>query len=168
MSRLEPVLVAFFLATWIVSLLAVLGLVDLRGSLDLALYPLYSIAAAGGWLAGNVYVVRARGIPAPLRRRIFLVYFLGPPGVLYLLRAMASLEVQRAAPLVPFYSFGVWSVFFLVQVFLMPHPAARRSVRRRRARHRAGRRSPFGTMTACSSTIASTRSSATCAAAVRS
>jgi hypothetical protein len=128
-SRLEPVLVAFFLATWIVSLLAVLGLVDLRGSLDLALYPLYSIAAAAGWLAGNVYVVRARGIPSPLRRRIFLVYFLGPPGVLYLLRAMASLEIQRAAPLVPFYSFGVWSVFFLVQVFLMPHPAARRSVR---------------------------------------
>ena len=73
--------------------------------------------------------VRARGIPAPLRRRIFLVYFLGPPGALYLLRAMASLEVQRAAPLVPFYTFGVWSVFFLVQVFLMPHPVRRRSLR---------------------------------------
>jgi glycine cleavage system H protein len=83
------------------------------------------------WTAGHVYLVRARGIPPPLRRRIFLVYFLGPPGLLYLLRAMASLEVHRSAPFVPFYSFGVWSVFFLVQVFLMPHPDARRSLRPR-------------------------------------
>jgi hypothetical protein len=128
-SRLEPVLVALFLAAWIVDLLAVLGLVDLRGNLDLELYPLYSIAAAGGWLAGHVYVARARGIPKPLRRRIWLVYFLGPPSLLYLLRAMAPLEVHRAAPFVPVYAFGVWSVFFLVQVYLMPHPAARRSLR---------------------------------------
>jgi hypothetical protein len=127
--RLEPVLIAFFLATWIVDLLAVVGLIDLRGSLDLALYPLYSISAAGGWLAGIVYVRRAGGIPPLLRRRIFLIYFLGPTGLLYLLRAMAPLEVQRSAPLVPLYSFGVWSVFFLVQVFLMPHPHSRRSLR---------------------------------------
>jgi hypothetical protein len=76
-------------------------------------------------------VARARGIPLPLRRRIFLVYFLGPLGLIYLLRLMASLEVHRAAPFVPFYSFGVWSVFFLVQVFLMPHPEWRRSPRPR-------------------------------------
>ena len=55
-TRVEPILVAFFLATWIVVLLAVLGVVDLRGRLDLALYPLYSTAAAAGWLAGIVYV----------------------------------------------------------------------------------------------------------------
>lgn len=121
-SRFEPVLVAFFLATWTVDLLAVLGLVDLRGSFDLPLYPLYSTAAAAGWLAGIVYVARARGVVGALRRRIWLVYFLGPPGLLYLLRWMASVEAQRAAPLVPFYSFAVFSVFFLVQVYLMPHP----------------------------------------------
>jgi hypothetical protein len=128
-ARVEPILVAFFLATWIVVLLAVLGLVDLRGSLDLALYPLYSTAAAAGWLAGQVYVTRARGIPRPIRRRIWLVYFLGPPGLLYLLRSMAPVEMQQAAPLVPFYAFGVFTVFFVVQVSLMPHPQSRRSSR---------------------------------------
>jgi hypothetical protein len=128
-SRVEPVLVAFFLAAWIVDLLAVLGLVDLRGSFDLALYPLYSLAAAGGWLAGQVYVVRARGIPAAIRRRIWVVYYLGPPGVLYLLRAMASVEVHRAAPFVPLYTFGVWTIFFMVQVHLMPRWLGTRSPR---------------------------------------
>jgi hypothetical protein len=127
-SRLEPVLVAFFVATWVVDLLAVLGLVDLRGSLELGLYPLYSTAAAAGWLAGNIYVARGRGLPRALRRRIRLVYLLGPPGLLFLLRAMASAEAQRAAPLVPLYSFGVFSVLFLVPV-LLPRAPARRSFR---------------------------------------
>ena len=124
-SRVEPILVAFFLATWIVALLAVLGLVDLRGSLDLALYPLYSLAAAAGWAAGIAYVSRSRGLPAVIRRRVWLVYFLGPPGLLYVVRAMAPIEMHRAAPFVPFYSFGVFSIFFLVQVYLMPHPQRR-------------------------------------------
>ena len=128
MSRFEPVLVAFFLATWIVDLLAVTGVVDLRGNLELGLYPLYSTAAATGWLAGNIYVARSRGLPRAWVRRIRLVYFLGPPGLLYLLRAMASAETQRAAPLVPLYSFGVFSVLFLVPV-LLPRAPARRSFR---------------------------------------
>ena len=66
-----------------------------------------------------------------LRRRVFLVYFLGPPGLLYLLRAMASIEAQRAAPLVPFYAFGVFAVFFVVPILLPTTPAARRSLRAR-------------------------------------
>ena len=41
-------------------------------------------------------------MPAAIRAGCWLVYFLGPPGLLYLLRAMASLEVHRAAPFVPF------------------------------------------------------------------
>jgi hypothetical protein len=127
-SRLEPVLVALFLATWVVDLLVALGLVDLAGSLDLGLYPLYSMSAAAGWLAGNVFVARVQGLPRALRRRILLVYFLGPPGLLTLLRAMATAEAQRAAPLVPLYSLGVFSVLFLVPL-LMPRAPARRSVR---------------------------------------
>jgi hypothetical protein len=127
-SRFEPVLVGLFLAAWMVDLLAVLGIVDLRGSLELGLYPLYSTAAAAGWVAGNIYVARGRRLPLPLRRRIRLVYLLGPPGVLFLLRAMASAEAQRAAPLVPLYSFGVFSVFFLVPV-LVPRAPRRRSFR---------------------------------------
>ena len=127
-SRVEPILVAFFLATWIVALLAVLGLVDLRGSLSLDLYPFYSFAAAAGWTAGIVYVSRSRGLPAVIRRRVWVVYFLGPQGLLYLLRAMAPIEALRFAPFVPFYSFGVFSIFFLVQVYLMPHPQRRPSM----------------------------------------
>ena len=126
-SRLEPILVAFFLATWIVNLLAGVGLVDLASGFNLALYPLYSLAGAMGWAAGMVYVSRSRGLDAQLRWRIWLIYFMGPPGLLFLLRAMASLEVQRAAPLVAIYAFGVYSVFFLVQVRLMPHPRVRPS-----------------------------------------
>ena len=126
-SRLEPILVAFFLATWFVNLLDVLGLVDLASGFNLALYPLYSLAAGMGWGAGLVYVTRAHRLPAELKRRVWMVYFMGPPGILFLVRAMAALEVQRAAPLVPVYAWGVYAVFFLVQVRFMPHPHLHRS-----------------------------------------
>ncbi|HVR28734.1 MAG TPA: hypothetical protein VMS86_04305 [Thermoanaerobaculia bacterium] len=125
MLRFEPLLVAFFLAAWLVDLLAILGLVELQGSLDLGLYPLYSTAAAIGWISGNIYVARSRGLPEALRRRILLVYFLGPPGIVYLLRAMAPAEAQQAAPLVSLFAFGVFSALFLVPV-LLPRPPARR------------------------------------------
>ena len=120
-SRLEPVLIAFFIAAWFVDLLAVLGVVELRGSLDLGLYPLYSTAVSLGWLAGHLYVGRSRHLPAELRRKVWVVYFLGPPGLLYLLRAMASVEAHRVAPLVPLYAFGVFSIFFAVPVLMPVH-----------------------------------------------
>ena len=127
MSRLEPILVAFFLATWFVNLLDVLGLVELARNFNLALYPLYSLAAGMGWGAGLAYVTRAHRLPAELKRRVWMVYFMGPPGILFLVRAMAALEVQRAAPLVPVYAWGVYAVFFLVQVRFMPHPHLHRA-----------------------------------------
>ena len=126
-SRLEPILVALFLATWFVNLLDVVGAVELASGFNLALYPLYSLAAAMGWGAGLVYVTRAHRLPAELRRRVWMVYFMGPPGILFLVRAMAALEVQRAAPLVPVYAWGVYAVFVLVQVRWMPHPHLHRS-----------------------------------------
>jgi hypothetical protein len=125
--RLEPVLVAFFLATWVVALLALVGLVDLAGSLELGLYPLYSTAAASGWIAGNLYVARSGGVARRLRRRILLVYFLGPPGLVYLLRAMATEAVQQSAPLVPLFAFGVFAVLFLVPVLLPRTPRTPRA-----------------------------------------
>jgi hypothetical protein len=126
--RFEPVLVAFFLAIWVVVLLAVLGVVDMRGNLELGLYPLYSVASALGWIAGNMYSQRSSGLPRTLRRRVWVVYYLGPPGIVYLLRLMASPESQRAAPLVPFYAFGVFSALFLVPV-LIPNAPGRRRLR---------------------------------------
>ncbi|MEE2775225.1 MAG: hypothetical protein VYE73_00435 [Acidobacteriota bacterium] len=118
MRRFELVLVAFFLATWVVDFLALIGLVSLAGSLELGLYPLYSVAAASGWLGGNIYVPRARSLPKSLKRRFFLVYFVGPLGLFYLLRTMAPVQVQEYGPFVPLYGLGVFTVFFAVPMVL--------------------------------------------------
>jgi hypothetical protein len=114
--RLEAILLALFLACWLVVVLSLIGVVTLRGNFPLGLYPLYSLASALGWGAGNLYVHRGRRFPDPIRRRVLLVYYLGPQGLIYLLRAMASAADQQAAPLVPLYAFGVFSIFFLVPV----------------------------------------------------
>jgi hypothetical protein len=113
-SRLELVLLAFFAACWAVVALHLAGLAPLTGSFPLDLYPLYGVAGLAGSLAGNVYVARARRLPREQHRRTLLVYFAGPPGLLFLLRAMAPAAVQAAAPLVPVWAFGVFAVFFVV------------------------------------------------------
>ncbi len=114
MSRLGPALAGLFLACWALYLLHLLGLAPLTGHLSLSLYALYSAASALGWVAGTVYVQRTRHLDSPPRRRIFLLSFCGPPGLLFLLRAMAPLAAQHAAPLVPVYAFCVFGIFFLV------------------------------------------------------
>lgn len=120
MIRLEVALVGLFFACWATAALGHLGLLGLAGALPLSLYPLYSIAAALGWISGNVYVMRRRTVPRRLRRRVLWVYFLGPPGVVYLLRAMAPAPEQLTAPLVPLYALGVYAALFLVPVVLRP------------------------------------------------
>ena len=122
MRRFEVILVAFFFATWGVDCLALLGLVEISGSLELGLYPLYSMAAATGWIAGNIYVPRTRRLPRELRRRFLWIYFVGPAGLIYLLRAMATEQSQQHAPLVPVYGLGVFTVLFLVPVLLKRSP----------------------------------------------
>lgn len=124
-SRLEPILLGLCLASWLLALLHLVGLLRLAGGLDLSLYGLYSTAAAAGWVAGNVYVRRRRRLPQELRGRLLTVYLVGPPGVIYLLRAMAPAEQQMAAPLVPIYSFFVYTVLFLVPLTLTPKTAGR-------------------------------------------
>lgn len=114
MSRVEPILFGLFFASWGLAVLYMVGIVPLPESLELSLYGLYSIAAVSGWIAGNIYVQRARHLPRELKRRFFLLYLVGPPGLLYLLRAMAPAREQRAAPLVPLYAWAVFAVFFLV------------------------------------------------------
>ena len=116
--RLEAVLLGLFFACWLVGLLQWSGLVPRAGSLDLDLRGLFSLAAAIGWLAGNVYVHRGRNLPPELRRRIRLIYLLGPPGAIFLLRSMAPVEAQAAAPLAPLYATAVTTIFFLVPVSL--------------------------------------------------
>jgi hypothetical protein len=115
-SRLEVILLALFLVCWLLSLLSFTHILSLAGSLPLALYPYYSVAVALGWAFGMLYMQRTRGFDRQLRRRFLFIYYLGPPAVLVLLRAMAPVDYQRAAPLVPLWAFGVFSILFLVPV----------------------------------------------------
>lgn len=124
--KLEIALLGLFLVCWAVGVVALLGGLSLAGSLDLGLYGLYSIAAAAGWLSGNIYLQRSRGYPRDFRRRLLLIYLVGPPGLLLLLRMMASREAQLAAPIVPSYAMLVFAVFFLVPVSLRGIGTAKR------------------------------------------
>jgi len=123
-ARAEVILLAFCLACAAVSLLGHLGIVALANRAPLGLYPLYILAASGGWLSGNVFVAR--------RRRGFrlwwmlAVYYLGPLAPLTLLRSMASSTSLEQAPLVPLFAAGVYSVFFLVPWSLRSTAAVRR------------------------------------------
>jgi hypothetical protein len=115
-GRLEIALLGLFLACWVLRVLSFFRVVDLAGSLPLSLYSFYGVAVAMGWGFGILYVVRTRGMPSRLRRLFLLIYYLGPPAVLSLLRGMAPHLDQSAAPFVPLYAFGVFSVLFLVPV----------------------------------------------------
>jgi hypothetical protein len=124
-KRLEPVLFGLFLACWLVDLLVLLRVVRLANKLPLTLYGLYSVAVAFGWLFGNIYVRQRRGLPPPVRYRLLVLYILGPPGILNLLRYMSPLELQRAAPFVPLYAFCVFAILFLVPVTILKLPEKR-------------------------------------------
>ncbi|HVT57583.1 MAG TPA: hypothetical protein VHR45_04210 [Thermoanaerobaculia bacterium] len=104
------------LASWFVFLLHLLGLTRLPDRLQMSLYAFYGAASALGWVAGMFYVQRTRNLQGPLRRRLFLLFFFAPPGLLFLIRSMAPLAAQRAAPLVPVWALGVFGLFFLVPV----------------------------------------------------
>ena len=115
-GRLEVALVGVFLACWVLRVLSFLKVFTLAGSLPLSLYGYYSVAVALGWGFGILYVIRTRDLPARLRRLLLLIYYLGPPALLSLLRGMAPYPDQQAAPFVPLWAFGVFSVLFLVPV----------------------------------------------------
>jgi len=122
-TRGDAILLGLFLACWALSLLSFTRVVALAGSLPLTLYSYYGVAVALGWAFGIVYVRRTWGLPAPIRRRFLLIYYLGPPAILGLLRSMAPWADQRAAPFVPLYAFGAFSILFLVPVTMkFPRP----------------------------------------------
>jgi hypothetical protein len=116
--RLEVVLLGLFLAAWCLGLLSVAVGLPLAGLLPLSLYQLYGIAAAAGWLSGNLYVQRARRLPRKIRSRVLLIYLLGPPSLIYLLRTMAPAAQQAAVPLAGIWAFAVLAIFFMVPVSL--------------------------------------------------
>ena len=114
MKRFELILLGLFLACWLVYLLAVFGVVMPDGTLNPGFYPYFSLAAAMGWGAGNLYVYRTRDLDPMSRRRFLPGYFLAPLGLLLLIKMMMPLAFQRSAPLVGVYAFGVFSIFFSV------------------------------------------------------
>jgi hypothetical protein len=127
-GRLEVALIALGVVSWGAVLLHFWRLISLADGVELSLYGLYGLAAAAGWLAGNVYLRRPRLEPARLRRRLLLgAYLFSPTGLVSLLRAMAPAEAQAAAPLAWLYACGVYLVLFAVPVSL-----ARVAVQRRR------------------------------------
>lgn len=123
LTRGDAVFLGLFLACWALSVLSFTRVIGLAGSLPLTLYGYYGVAVMLGWAFGILYVRRTWGLPAPIRRRFLLIYYLGPPAILGLLRSMAPWADQRAAPFVPLYAFGAFSVLFLVPVTMkFPRP----------------------------------------------
>jgi hypothetical protein len=114
--RLELGLLATGLLCWLASL--ILGEVGPPegGLLPIDLYPLYSVAAVLGWLAGNGFVLRSRGRGRERRRLLWMAYLLAPPGFFFLLWTLAPAGVRTAAPLAPVWAWGVFLVLFLVPV----------------------------------------------------
>ena len=113
---MELILLLVFLLAWGAALLGITGILPLAGSFDLGLYEYYALAALLGWLAGNVFIYRSRAASGSARVGLGLVYLMGPPGLLYLVRALASLSVQVAAPMAAVYAWGVFLLLFLVPV----------------------------------------------------
>jgi hypothetical protein len=114
----EVFLLGLCLACWIVLVLGFLSAVRLSGNAPVPLYSYFSFASALGWTTGTLFLQRGRKLAEPDRRLLRWVYYLAPQGLFYLLRAMAPLADQRAAPLVPLWAFGVYTVFFLVPVLV--------------------------------------------------
>ncbi|MES1244580.1 MAG: hypothetical protein ABUT39_23440 [Acidobacteriota bacterium] len=114
MKRYEQILLALFLACWLVYLLALLRIVKPEGTWNPGFYPYDTLAAAVGWGAGNLYVYRTRDLEEKDRRRFLPGYFLAPIGLILLLKVMMPVSFQRAAPFVAVWAFGVFSVFFSV------------------------------------------------------
>lgn len=132
MLRLELILLIAACFLWLLAALALFGVLPLAGTLDVGLYRFYSVAAVLGWVTGNVYLARLRHLQLPRepllrlwRQRFLFAYLVGPPGFLYLVRALAPVAEQKAAPFVPVYALGVYAIFFLVPVTLRPPPRRR-------------------------------------------
>jgi hypothetical protein len=118
MKRLFLVFVALFTACWVAAILGAVEVAPLSGTLDLGLYPLYSLAMVAGSAAGNLYAWRLPRLEGAERRRLLALCVAGPPGLVTMVRGMAPQVVQDAAPLVPVWAFLVFAVFFVVPLLV--------------------------------------------------
>ena len=118
MRNLELTLLGLFGLAWLTALAQRVAGYPLAGAAPLDLYGFYTVAAAAGWLAGNLLVTRRAGRPRRERRLLLPVYLLGPLGPLYLLHTLGPAPVRELVPLAPLWAFGVFVVFFFVPVSL--------------------------------------------------
>lgn len=126
MKRSEIILLALFLACWLLEIAVFPGWIHFYGSLPLDLYPYYGVAMSLGWLFGLLCVNRTRDMDRTLTRRFVLFYFVGPIGFLFLVRDMATFEAQRAAPFVPLWGLCVYAIFFITAIILrLPLPGGK-------------------------------------------
>lgn len=73
---------------------------------------------------------RTRSLPKAIRCRMLLVYLLGPPSLLYILRSMDLITSQAMVPLAPVFATGVFAILFLVPVTLRSSGVERIGARR--------------------------------------
>lgn len=126
MKRAEIILLALFLACWLLEMVIFFGGLRVDGSFPLDLYPYYGVTMTLGWLFGLLCVNRTRDMERTPTRRFVLFYFVGPIGFLFLLRDMATFEAQRAAPFVPLWGLCVFAIFFATAIILrLPLPGGR-------------------------------------------
>jgi hypothetical protein len=118
MKRLFLIFTALFAACWVAAFADALEVAPLSGTLDLGLYPLYSLALVAGSAAGNVYAWRASRLETAERRRLLALCVGGPPGLVTMVRAMAPRAAQDSAPLVPVWAFLVFAIFFVVPLLV--------------------------------------------------
>ena len=130
MRGLETVILSSSLAAWSVGILAQIGVLRWNLTFELALYPLYILAAFTGWFFGNVYVHRLRRERGSSGGRLDEIVLQIARSrllfVLYLLRSRARREQLDAMPLVPILTFGVYAALFSVPVVLRGFAAPRR------------------------------------------
>lgn len=120
LPKLELRLLAFSGACWLLGTIRAFGLLPALPQLAPRIYVLYSLAAALGWLLGNLHL-RRRGRLEPAQRRWSRMIFLfGPPGVSYVLWTLHPAEVLYAAPLIPLFALAIYLIFFAVPVLLRP------------------------------------------------
>jgi hypothetical protein len=122
--RFEIFLAGVSACGWLVAILAMTGILPLAGGGALDLYRFYSLAAVLGWVIGNIYVFRwLRHLGQQrFRKRALVLYLIGPPSLLYVVRALAPLSDQQAAPLVPLFAFAVYGIFLLIPLTLRATP----------------------------------------------
>ena len=113
LTRAEVILLAFCLAGGAVASGAFVGWTTIAGSMTIGMYAHYSIAAALGWVCGNLFVLRRYRHGASTSLMV-PVYLLGPQALLLLLWQMTPREWQHEAAIVPVLAAAVFVVFFLV------------------------------------------------------